>query len=80
MQRLYGPLDLVPALGAVVGPVGPVGPFGPVGPLGPVGPVGTVIGPVSTILRLHDGQPIPISCTLFTKHDVWNLCPQSVTV
>lgn len=74
MQRLYGPLDLVRALGAVVGPLGPVA---PVAPLGPVGPV---IGPVSTILRLHDGQPIPISCTFFIKHDVWNLCPQSVTV
>jgi hypothetical protein len=44
VQRLCGPLDLVPALGTVVGPLGPV-----VGPLGPVCPV---VGPVSTILHL----------------------------
>jgi hypothetical protein len=78
VQRLCGPLDLVRALGAVVGPLGPVvGPLGPVGPVGPVCPVGTNF---STTLRLHDGHPRPNSCTFFIKHDVWNLCPQSVTV
>ena len=56
MQRLNIPLDLVL-------------PVGPVAPVGPVGPVASV-GPVSDILILHDGQPIPISCTFFIKHVV----------
>ena len=66
MQRLNIPLDLVRPLG----PVAPVGPVGPVGPLGPVGPVAPAVGPVSAILILQDGQPIPISCTFFIKHVV----------
>ena len=60
MQRLNVPLDLVR----------PLGPVGPVGPVGPLGPLGSAVGSVSTILRVHDGQPIPISCTFFIKHVV----------
>jgi hypothetical protein len=72
VQRLNIPLDLVRPLGPVapVGPEGPLGPVGPVAPEGPLGPVAPAVGPVSAILILQDGQPIPISCTFFIKHVV----------